>query len=106
MKEWRNASDKEIEDMTRDEAIEIIQKHIDAGVFAIKHPDQAAWCPRKHMTRALQILLEENMGLRNFLFKAILEMRSEHYGDASLAYSMICDILNEADKYMREAHKE
>ena len=91
--------------MTHDEAIEIVQKQINAGVFAIEHPDQAAWCPRKHMTRALQILVEENVSLTNFLFKAILEMRSEHYGDASLAYSKICDILNEADKYMREVYK-
>lgn len=53
MKNWLHASDEEVANMTFNEARELIEKHIKLG-----HED-GEYRPRKHMTKALEIILEE-----------------------------------------------
>jgi hypothetical protein len=52
MRDWLHASKKEINNMTVDEAIEIIQKHIDLG------HTKGDFRPREHMTKAMEIILD------------------------------------------------
>ena len=58
MKEWRYATQKEIDNMTFEEASTIIQKHIDMGKEAMINSDNKTWAPRAHFTKALEITLE------------------------------------------------
>lgn len=53
MKDWKHCSDKEIDDMTFNEAKEIIERQISLGY---KDGD---FRPRKHMTKALELILEK-----------------------------------------------
>ncbi len=46
------SSDEKIENMSIEQAIEIIQKHVDLG------HKSGEFKPRKHMTKALEIALE------------------------------------------------
>ena len=55
--EWRNASQKDIENMTIYEAIEILEKYIVAGEEAIKDPTTRGFAPRPHMTQALKLVV-------------------------------------------------
>lgn len=58
MKDWINASTKEIDEMTIEDAIEIVQRHIDIGLNAINNPKDRAFAPRYHMTKALMLLVD------------------------------------------------
>lgn len=53
MKDWKYCSDKEIENMTFEEAKEIIERQI-----ALGHSN-GEFRPRKHMTKALEIVLSK-----------------------------------------------
>ena len=53
MKEWRLASSEEINNMTFDEAKEIIKRMIDLG------HKTGDFRPREHFTRAMEIILEK-----------------------------------------------
>ena len=59
MKDWKNATKKDIEEMTIDEAVEIVQRHIDMGLNAIKNSKDSTFAPRYHMTKALMLLVDE-----------------------------------------------
>lgn len=87
--------------MTFDEAVEILQKQIDMGEKKVG--DGEEWCARAHTTHAYQMILDEANRARTyeeFLRKAINEIHTDHYGDAALAYSIICDMLSEVEKQM------
>lgn len=51
MKDWLHCTDEEVENMTFEEAKEIIEKQI-----ALGH-SKGEFRPRKHMTKALEIIL-------------------------------------------------
>lgn len=53
MQDWKNCSDKEIENMTFEEVKEIIERQI-----ALGH-SSGDFRPRKHMTKALEIVLNK-----------------------------------------------
>lgn len=53
MKEWLHARKKEIENMTFDQAKEIVEKQIQLG------KEGGQWCPREHLTKALEIILKK-----------------------------------------------
>ena len=53
MKEWRSASHEEINNMTFDEAKEIIKRMIDLG------HKTGDFRPREHFTKAMEIVLEK-----------------------------------------------
>ena len=59
MNKWLHATKNEIDNMTLKEAQEIIQKHIDLGLYAMEHPNERSFAPRYHMTKALMMLMEE-----------------------------------------------
>jgi len=59
MRDWKNTTKKEIDNMTLEEALEIVQRHIDMGLNAIKNPKDSTFAPRYHMTKALMLLVEE-----------------------------------------------
>lgn len=52
MKDWLHASDEEINNMTFEEAKEIVQRQISLG------HKTGDFRPRAHMTRALEIILD------------------------------------------------
>lgn len=58
MKEWRNASKEDIENMSIYEAIEILERHITNGEYAMKHPKESAYAPREHMTHAMKLVVD------------------------------------------------
>ena len=51
MKDWKHCTAKEIEEMTFEEAREIVEKQI-----ALGH-EKGEYKPRSHMTKALEIVL-------------------------------------------------
>lgn len=53
MKDWMHAKKKEIENMTFDQAKEIVEKQIRLG------KEGGQWCPREHLTKALEIILSK-----------------------------------------------
>lgn len=53
MKDWLHAKKKEIENMTFDQAREIVEKQIRLG------KEGGKWCPREHLTKALEIILSK-----------------------------------------------
>ena len=53
MKNWLQSSDEEVANMTFNEAREIVENHIALGHSI------SEFRPRKHMTKALEIMLEE-----------------------------------------------
>ena len=55
MKDWKHCSDKEIENMTFEEAREIIEKMIVLG------HSKGDFRPREHLTKALEIVLNKAM---------------------------------------------
>lgn len=59
MRDWKNASKKDVDAMTIDEAKEIIQRHIDTGLDALANPTSRMFAPRYHMTKALMLILDE-----------------------------------------------
>ena len=107
--QWRHAGKDEIDNMTYDEARGIIQPYIDRGIQAMKlgylsgtdFPPRPSW----YATRALQILVDradKAQKYEKFLREIINETHKDHYGDSALAYSIICDMLSEVEKQMRE----
>lgn len=126
MKDWKHATQEEVDAMTFEEAVEIVQKQIDMGEKKVG--DGGEWCARAHTTQAYQLVLhralhangvreslmatlkrnhelrDENTRLRYILWEIINETHKDHYGDSALAYSIICDMLSEAEKQMREAN--
>ena len=52
MKDWLHASKKDIENMTFDQAKEIVEKQIRLG------KEGGQWCPREHLKKALEIILD------------------------------------------------
>lgn len=108
MKDWKHATQREVDNMTYNEAREIIQRHIDNGVRAIEQLNlgscrETDFAPRAHMTKALQIIVDKadkTEKYEEFLRKVINEIHTEHYGDTALAYSIICDMLSEVEKQM------
>ena len=59
MRDWKNASKKDVDAMTIDEAKEIIQRHIDTGLNAVHNPNSRMFAPRYHMAKALMLILDE-----------------------------------------------
>lgn len=59
MKDWRHAKQSEIDNMTFDEALKIIDRHIAMT--------NETWGPRPHFSKALQILREKAIEGRNRL---------------------------------------
>lgn len=59
MSNWLHATKQEIDNMTLQEAKDIVQKHIDLGLYAMEHPNERQFAPRYHMTKALMMLMEE-----------------------------------------------
>lgn len=53
MKEWKKASKQEIENMSFDEAKEIVEKQITLG------KSSGDFRPREHLTKALEIILQK-----------------------------------------------
>lgn len=53
MKDWMHAKKKEIENMTFDQAKEIVEKQIRLG------KEGGQWCPRGHLVKALEIILSK-----------------------------------------------
>ncbi len=110
MKDWKYATRQEINNMTYNEACEIIQRHIDNGVRATEQLDHGSrrgtdFAPRAHMTKALQIIVDradKTQKYEEFLWEIINETHKDHYGDPALAYSIICDMLSEVEEQMRE----
>ena len=57
--EWRYATDKEIEQMTYEEAKSLLLKQIELG----KDSDQPGYIgPRKHLIKAMQLVLDRAEG--------------------------------------------
>lgn len=52
MKDWLHARKKEIENMTFDQAKEIVEKQIQLG------KEGGKWCPREHTTHAYEMVLK------------------------------------------------
>ena len=52
MKDWLHAKKKEIENMTFDQAKEIVEKQIQLG------KEGGQWCPREHTTHAYEMILK------------------------------------------------
>ena len=110
MKDWKLASKKEINNMSYSEAREIIQRHIDNGVRAMEQLGLGSrrgtdFALRAHMIKALQIIVDKadnTQKYEEFLRGIINETHKDHYGDSALAYSIICDMLSEVEKQMRE----
>ena len=61
MKDWLHARKKEIENMTFDQAKEIVEKQIRLG------KEGGMWCPREHTTRAYEIILKRAVDYEIFL---------------------------------------
>ena len=59
MRDWKNASKKDVEAMTIDEAKEIIQRYIDTGLNAVTNPNSRMFAPHYHMAKALVLILDE-----------------------------------------------
>lgn len=127
MKDWKHATQQEVDAMTFDEAVEILQKQINMGEKKVGEVSESGqWCARAHTTHAYQMILDrallangrreslitslkrnrelrdENTRLRYMLWEIINETHKDHYGDSALAYSIICDMLSEVEKQMRE----
>lgn len=124
MKEWKHATQQEIDAMTFDEAVEIVQGQIDMEENKEKDCDE--WCAETYTAQAYQLVLhrvlhangvreslmaalkrnrelrDENTRLRYMLWEIINETHKDHYGDSALAYSIICDMLSEVEKQLRE----
>ena len=122
MKDWKHATQQEVDAMTFDEAVEILQKQIDMGEKKVG--DDGMWCARAHTIHAYQMILDrallangrrksliislkrnhelrdENTRLRYMLREIINETHKDHYGDTTLVYSIICDMLSEVEKQM------
>lgn len=122
MKEWKHATQQEIDNMTFDEAVEIVQRQIDMGEKKVK--DGEEWCAETYTAQACLLVLhralhangvreslmaalkrnrelrDENTRLRYILWEIINETHKDHYGDTALAYSIICDMLSEVEKQM------
>jgi hypothetical protein len=56
MKDWRHATQREVDAMTFEEAVEILQKQIDMGEKKVG--DGGKWCARAHTTHAYQMILD------------------------------------------------
>ena len=108
--------------MTFDEAVEIVQGQIDMG----ENKNGEEWCAKTYTAQAYQLVLhralhangvreslmaalkrnhelrDENTRLRYIIWEIINETHKDHYGDSALAYSIICDMLSEVEKQMRE----
>lgn len=107
MKDWKHATQQEVDAMTFDEAHEIIQRHIDNGVRAIELGSGRGtdFAPRAHMTKALQIIVDradKAEKYEEFIRKVINEIHTDHYGDATVALIDVCKILSEAEKFINE----
>ncbi len=124
MKDWKHATQQEIDNMTFEEAVEIVQKQIDVGEKKVG--DGGMWCARAHTTHAYQMILDDakakttrDMMIHSLLLdiskncKEIYYLRQslrtilniiirEQLGgiNAGCAYSNICDIISGMENYL------
>ena len=61
MKDWFHAKKKEIENMTFDQAKEIVEKQIQLG------KEGGQWCPREHTTHAYEMILKKAILYEKFV---------------------------------------
>ena len=61
MKDWFNAKKKEIENMTFDQAKEIVEKQIQLG------KEGGQWCHREHTTHAYKMILKRAILYEKFV---------------------------------------
>lgn len=61
MKDWMHAKKKEIENMTFDQAKEIVEKQIRLG------KEGEMWCPREHTTHAYEMILKRAVLYEKFV---------------------------------------
>lgn len=126
MKDWKHSTQQEIDNMTFDEAVEIVQKQIDMGEKKVGESGQ--WCARAHTTHAYQMVLhraikanegkndlikalKENVemfhkmnAIHGFLCEAINEIQKPHYDreDDLNSYYKICSIIKNANEYLEK----
>ena len=126
MKDWKHATQQEIDNMTFEEAVEIVQKQIDMGEKRVG--DGGKWCARAHTTHAYQMILDralfansrrksliislkrnhelrdENTKLRYMFREIINECKKPHYDreDDLNSYYKICSIIKNANEYLEK----
>lgn len=126
MKEWKHATQQEVDAMTFDEAVEILQKQIDMGEKKVK--DGEEWCAETYTAQACLLVLhralhangvreslmaalkrnrelrDENTRLRYILWGIINECKKPHYDreDDLNSYYKICSIIKNANEYLEK----
>lgn len=124
MKDWKHATQQEIDNMTFEEAVEIVQKQIDMGEKKVGDGDE--WCARAHTTHAYQMILDNakakttrDVEIRSLLSDTSKRCKEIYYLRQSLrtilniiirerlgginvdcAYSNICDIISGMENYL------
>lgn len=124
MKEWKHATQQEIDNMTFEEAVEIVQKQIDMGEKRVG--EGGKWCAKAHTTHAYQMILDDAKAktTRDVMIHSLLSGASkcckeiyylrqslrtilniiirERLGgiDVDCAYSNICDIISGMKNYL------
>lgn len=124
MKDWKHATQQEIDSMTFDEAVEIVQGQIDMGEKRVG--EGGKWCAKAHTTHAYQMILDDAKAktTRDVMIHSLLSGASKcckeiYYLRQSLrtilniiirerlgginvdcAYSNICDIISGMENYL------
>ena len=124
MKDWKHATQEEVDAMTFEEAVEIVQKQIDMGEKKVG--EGGKWCARAHTTHAYQIILDaakakttRDVMIHSLLLDTSKRCKEIYYLRQSLqtilniiirerlgginvdcAYSNICDIISEMENYL------
>jgi len=126
VKDWKHATKQEVDNMTYNEAVEIVQEQID--MKEKKDKDSEEWCAGTYTAQAYQIVLhralhangvreslmaalkrnhelrDENTRLRYMLWEIINECNKPHYDrkDDLNSYYKICSIIKDANEYLEK----